>query len=109
MPLGFAFGLWIGGAGFSFARASFGGVFGAIFVEEGGPHLIKELFNFSAVGQSAFESWHHGRGHVLAPAFSLASEGQEVIGVLLAGGTGGAVGANARFVDQRQRPFHRRP
>ena len=84
MPLGFALGFYFGGAGLSFARACFGGVLGAIGLQEGWPHLIKQLFYFSAVGQSAFERWHHGRGNVLAPPLSLAGEGQEVVGVFLA-------------------------
>ena len=109
MPLGFVLGLWFCGAGVSFAGAGFGGVLGAIGLQEGWPHLIKQLFDFSAVGQSALESWHHGHGNVLAPPFSLAGEGQKVVGVFLAGGTGRAVGANAGFVDQRQRAFDCRP
>jgi hypothetical protein len=77
--------------------------------QKGGSHLIEQLFEAAPIGQGASEHGDHGFGDVEAAAFALFRESQQVVGMLFAGGTGLAVGADAGFIDFGERPFEGGP
>ena len=106
MPLGFAVGFFTLNP---HGRAGLCRILCAIFLQQGGPHLIKQLLDASAIVQSALEHADHGPGNVQATAPSLLGKGQQIVGMFVPAGAGRAVGSDTRLTYLSQGTFQSRP
>ena len=67
------------------------------------------MLDFASVLDGLLDAWDYGLGHVHGFAPSLGAKGEQPGGMFVASGAGGAVLANAGFLDLGQGAFSRRP
>lgn len=71
--------------------------------------MKEQSLDSASVSDGLSNTWDHGLGHIHGFAPSPGAQGQQPGGVLIAAGAGGAVFANAGFIDLGQGAFSRRP
>ena len=91
MPLGF------GRVVFSF-QAGFLAVL-AVFLHQGRAHPVEQLFEFATVLKGLPKDWHQFKGHIETVPASPLRKGQQPCRVFIPPRTGGAVFADAGFID----------
>jgi hypothetical protein len=70
-----------------------------VFPQQSRSHLIEQLLDPATVLQGPFQGWNHGLWDVEAAPATFFGEGQQMVGMLVPSGTGGAMGPDAGLID----------